>query len=251
MRTRFSSPNVHRNQHVWTEEPGLHVPPSKPGRGRPPKAQKPATTSITVEKLAKGIPPQDWTRASCATARAESCESTSRLAGSGLGRQGGAGAMLASDRPTRGRIGQHDQIQLFERPPPIRRGSNWPRCRGQRYWVERAFEDGKGECGLADYQALGWRSWHHHVTMVILAMLFILEQRVAQHRASELLTPRDIVEMLKRLCRAARRKGGAGGANQRTPPAPPRRHRIPFPPPNTGGIRVRQRLWPANVTLSN
>ena len=28
---------------------------------------------------------------------------------------------------------------------------------GQRYWVERAFEDGKGECGLADYQALGWR----------------------------------------------------------------------------------------------
>ena len=29
---------------------------------------------------------------------------------------------------------------------------------GQRYWVERAFEDAKGECGLADYQALGWRT---------------------------------------------------------------------------------------------
>src|SRR5271155_4350029 len=68
---------------------------------------------------------------------------------------------------------------------------------GQRYWVERAFEDGKGECGLADYQALGWRSWHHHVTMVMLAMLFILEQRVAQQPGLELLTPRDIVEMLK------------------------------------------------------
>jgi len=25
---------------------------------------------------------------------------------------------------------------------------------GDRYWVERAFEDAKGECGLADYQAL-------------------------------------------------------------------------------------------------
>ena len=53
---------MHRNQHVWTEEPGLHVPASKPGRGRPPKTQKPATTSITVEKLAKGTPQQDWTR---------------------------------------------------------------------------------------------------------------------------------------------------------------------------------------------
>ena len=68
---------------------------------------------------------------------------------------------------------------------------------GERYWVERAFEDGKGECGLADYQALGWRAWHHHVTMVMLAMLFNAEQRVAHQPGLALLTPRDIVEMLK------------------------------------------------------
>jgi hypothetical protein len=68
---------------------------------------------------------------------------------------------------------------------------------GNRYWVERCFEDAKGECGLADYQALGWRSWHHHVTIVILAMLFIAEQRVNCQPGLELLTPRDIVEMLK------------------------------------------------------
>ena len=104
--------------------------------------------------------------------------------------------MLASDRPTRGRIGQHDQIQLFERPADTPQ-LQLAQMQGQRYWVERAFEDGKGQCGLADYQALGWRSWHHHVTMVMLAMLFILEQRVAQQPGLELLTPRDIVEMLK------------------------------------------------------
>jgi hypothetical protein len=68
---------------------------------------------------------------------------------------------------------------------------------GHRYWVERAFEDAKGECGLADYQALGWRSWHHHVTMVMLAMLFIAEQRVAHQPGLALLTPRDIVEILQ------------------------------------------------------
>ena len=33
--------------------------------------------------------------------------------------------------------------------------------------------------------------------MVMLAMLFILEQRVARQPGLELLTPRDIVEMLK------------------------------------------------------
>jgi hypothetical protein len=68
---------------------------------------------------------------------------------------------------------------------------------GDRYGVERVFEDAKGECGLADYQALGWRAWHHHVTIVMLAMLFIVEQRSACKPSLELLTPRDIVEMLK------------------------------------------------------
>jgi hypothetical protein len=68
---------------------------------------------------------------------------------------------------------------------------------GQRYWVERVFEDAKGQCGLADYQALSWRAWHHHVTMVMLAMLFIAEQRAAHQPGLTLLTPRDIVEMLK------------------------------------------------------
>src|SRR5271163_4939051 len=37
----------------------------------------------------------------------------------------------------------------------------------------------------------------HHVTMVILAMLFIAEQRAAHQPGLALLTPRDIVEMLK------------------------------------------------------
>jgi hypothetical protein len=68
---------------------------------------------------------------------------------------------------------------------------------GGRYWVERAFEDAKGECGLADYQAVGWWAWHHHVTMVMLAMLFIAEQRVTHQPGLALLTPRDIVAMLK------------------------------------------------------
>src|SRR5260370_477757 len=67
---------------------------------------------------------------------------------------------------------------------------------GERYWVESVFEDAKGECGLADYQALGWRAWHHHVTMVVLAMLFIAQQRAAHHDEIDLLTSRDIVEIL-------------------------------------------------------
>ena len=107
---------------------------------------------------------------------------------------------------------------------------------GQRYWVERAFEDAKGECGLADYQALGWRSWHHHVTMVMLAMLFIAEQRVAHQPGLALLTPRDIVEMLKEtLPRKPEGKDALVATDQPTPRTQTRRHRIPLSHSAPGG----------------
>jgi SRSO17 transposase len=45
---------------------------------------------------------------------------------------------------------------------------------GSRFWIERAFEDGKGIAGLADYQVRSWTGWHHYMTMTLLAMLYIL-----------------------------------------------------------------------------
>jgi hypothetical protein len=44
----------------------------------------------------------------------------------------------------------------------------------RRYWVERALEDAKGLVGLDQYRVTGWRGWHHHTAMVMLAMLFLL-----------------------------------------------------------------------------
>ncbi len=30
---------------------------------------------------------------------------------------------------------------------------------------------------LGDHQIRGWRGWHHHMTLVMMAMLFLLEAR--------------------------------------------------------------------------
>ena len=48
----------------------------------------------------------------------------------------------------------------------------------QRYWVERVFEDAKSECGMADYQVRKWQAWHHHMALVMMAMLFMLTERM-------------------------------------------------------------------------
>lgn len=48
----------------------------------------------------------------------------------------------------------------------------------RRYPIEECFLRGKDELGLGDYEVQGWRGWHHHQTLVMLAMWFlVLQQR--------------------------------------------------------------------------
>jgi len=189
--------DVHRNQRVWTNEPGLHVPEVKPGRGRPSSKQQASATPITVEGPAKGFRPEDWTRhilRDSTRGKLKVDLAHRRIwAWDGEETQPRCWHLIFRREAGSPKTIKYTLSNAPVETPLLRLGQ----MQGQRYRVERAFEDAKGECGLADYQALGWRSWHHHVTMVMLAMLFIAEQRVAQQPGLELLTPRDIVEMLK------------------------------------------------------
>jgi SRSO17 transposase len=189
--------DVHRDQRVWTEDPGLHVPAPAPGRGRPSKKQHAVATPVTLEQLAKGIPPQGWTR--CVLRDCTRGELQVDIAHRRVWVWDGEEARARCwHRIVRREVKSVKTIKYsLSNAPADTPLLRLAQMQGDRYWVERAFEDAKGECGLADYQALGWRSWHHHVTIVMLAMLFIVEQRVACKPSLELLTPRDIVEMLK------------------------------------------------------
>ena len=44
----------------------------------------------------------------------------------------------------------------------------------QRWAIETAFQQAKGEAGLDEYEVRGWVGWHHHVTLVLLATAFLL-----------------------------------------------------------------------------
>ena len=70
------------------------------------------------------------------------------------------------------------------------------RRQGQRYFVERTFQEGKSHLGMADYEARGWRSGHQHMAMVGLARYFTWLEREALKEAVPLLSVRDIVELM-------------------------------------------------------
>jgi SRSO17 transposase len=67
---------------------------------------------------------------------------------------------------------------------------------GQRFWIEQAFADAKGSLGMAQYEVRGWTGWHHHMTLVCMAMLFTLRERIACKEDAPLLSVRDVVDLL-------------------------------------------------------
>jgi SRSO17 transposase len=67
---------------------------------------------------------------------------------------------------------------------------------GQRYFVERVFEDAKSELGMGEYQVRKWRAWHHHMALVGMAMAFAFEERLRLEPGNPLISTRDVVEMV-------------------------------------------------------
>jgi SRSO17 transposase len=67
---------------------------------------------------------------------------------------------------------------------------------GQRYFVERVFEDAKSELGMGEYQVRKWRAWHHHMALVGMAMAFAFGERLRLEPGNPLISTRDVVDMV-------------------------------------------------------
>lgn len=70
---------------------------------------------------------------------------------------------------------------------------------GTRYRVEEYFEEGKGYLGMAQYEARAWASWHHHMSLVALAHLFVTLTRLRLKKK----TPELTLDMALRLLTSA------------------------------------------------
>ena len=50
-------------------------------------------------------------------------------------------------------------------------------ARAVRHRIERVFGEAKGEVGLAHYEVRSWVGWHHHVTLSLLSLWFLILER--------------------------------------------------------------------------
>jgi SRSO17 transposase len=69
----------------------------------------------------------------------------------------------------------------------------------QRHWEEAGLKEGKSEVGMAHYEVRGWRGWHHHMSMSLLALWFLGLERCREKKTTPALTVSVLREVFSRV----------------------------------------------------
>ena len=183
---------IHKDYKIWIENPKPVIPPRKSGRGKTPSVLKAQELPIRVDEFAKHQPPAAWRRVKV--------------------RDSTKGTIMADILHRRVWVwdGAEENAREFhlvvrrevKSPDTVKYSlSNAPAdtplkrlvfMQGERYWVEYALRNGKQEAGMGDYQVRKWRGFHHHMALSMMAMLFMLEERLLNIEKIPILSCKDV-----------------------------------------------------------
>ena len=190
--------DVHSDFHVYLKDPKPYLPEKVDHCGRRFIKYQSEQESIEVQDLVKSIPERSWKtmtlrKTTRGVLRVRICRMKVYVW------DGESEKVHCWDLIVTKSLGSNPDTKISltnasERTPLKRLG--W--MQRQRYWVERAFEDAKSECGMADYQVRKWTAWHHHMALVMMAMLFMLSERIHHKDTYPLLSCADVEELLAR-----------------------------------------------------
>ena len=189
------SADVHCDQCLYTEDPEPYLPERSSTVGRTPSRLATTVQSERIDSFFKGSEPASWQRVfvrESTKGRIEVKASARRVwlwnGEEQQARQWWAVCVIDSDSAER--------KFFLSNAPASTSLSELVRKHAGRYWIERIFQDAKTSVGMADYQARGWVAWHHHMSLVMLALLFLLKERRLHAKTLDLLSCQDIVALL-------------------------------------------------------
>jgi SRSO17 transposase len=189
--------DVHCDQRIYLEDPRPMVAPRRHRKGRTPSRRVAQSEAVRVDQWAAAQPDRAWER----VAFRDSTKGPLRV--EVLHRR----VWLWDGEETeahnwhlivRRETGSPERIKYsLSNAPETTTTERLTFQQGQRYWVEQALRNGKSEAGMGDYQLRLWLGWHHHMAMVMLALLFMFEVRREHKEDLSLLSCHDVVEVLR------------------------------------------------------
>jgi SRSO17 transposase len=190
--------DVHSDFRVYLKDPNPYLPQKESNRGRPFVKYKTDQESIEVLDVVNSLPAKRWKTVTLRnTTRGVLKVRICRIAvfvWDGESERSECWNLIVTKS-----LGTNPDTKISLTNAPRHttlRRLGW--MQRQRFWIERVFEDGKSECGMADYQVRKWSAWHHHMALVMMAMLFMLTERIHHKDTYPLLSCADIEQLLAR-----------------------------------------------------
>jgi SRSO17 transposase len=187
---------IHKSQQIYLADPDPRIPEKKSTRGKKPTRLESQSPSQRVDDWLKAQPEELWQRVvvrpgTKGELRVEALQACVWL-WDGDEPKARQWHLVATRE-----LGSPETIKYtLSNAPSETSLKRLVQMQRQRFWIERSFEDGKSESGMADYQVRGWLAWHHHMALVMMAMLFMLEERLIQKESHPLLSCSDIEVLL-------------------------------------------------------
>lgn len=189
--------DIHCDQLIYPEDPCPVIPERTHPKGRSPKRRIAQTEPARVDRWTGAQPVSDWKEVALrdGTKGTLCVEVLHRRVWLWDGKESCAHCWHLIARRETGSPGK-TKYSLSNAPESMAT-ERLAFMQGERYWVEHALRNAKSEVGMADYQLRKWQGWHHHMAMVMLAMLFMLEMRREHREDLALLSCHDVVEVLR------------------------------------------------------
>lgn len=186
--------DVHKDQHVYLDDPRPSLPEARSHRGRRPLWRS-AETSLRVDALFAAKSEDAWQHVQV--------RDTTR----GVMVLKACSQVIWQFNPKNGQTERWHAVAVCNLDgSEMSYGMSNAPCdtplsrlifmKRQRFWIERGLQNAKSSLGMAQYQARGWHSWHRHMTFVFMALLFMLQMRILKKEQLELLSCEDIKEVL-------------------------------------------------------
>ena len=163
---------------VWTAEPRV-IPAEerpRPKRGRPCTQPLVVGEPRRVDEVVAALPAGAWRRLTVAEGSQgprvyEYAEVWAWFSEEGL--PGPRERLLV-----RRSLGQEPELKYHRSNAPAEMPLlKLAQVRATRWTIEEDIKSGKGQCGLGEYETRGWRGWHHHTALSMLALAFLVLQR--------------------------------------------------------------------------
>jgi SRSO17 transposase len=164
---------------VWLSQPRRQKVGSRnPRGGRPRKKAKALTKPITVAEAAAGLSPSAFTRFTVSEGSQGPIVYAYAELTVWFSEEG-----CPADQPerllVRRSLGQEPEMKFHRSNAPaeipLKRLAQQRSC---RWTIEQDIQAAKGESGLDEYETRGWIGWHHHTALSMLALLFLVLQKL-------------------------------------------------------------------------